>query len=80
MDEYAQKFFGTHKQPNWVAVEIARVTDEFLAEAIVRATQPRRCDLIVMASHGGRGVRKLLLGSQTAEVLVDTYIPVHLVR
>jgi nucleotide-binding universal stress UspA family protein len=33
-------------------------------------------DLIVMASHGRRGIRKALLGSQTAEALVNTTIPV----
>jgi len=34
----------------------------------------------VMASHGRRGIRKVLLGSQTSEVLANTTIPVLVVR
>ena len=34
------------------------------------------CDLIVMASHGRRGLKKLWLGSQTSEVLADGSVPV----
>jgi nucleotide-binding universal stress UspA family protein len=40
----------------------------------------RGCDLIVMASHGHRGFRKLLLGSQTSEVLADGSVPVLVVQ
>jgi len=54
--------------------------DENPAEAIVRFAEMKACDLIVMASHGRRGIRKALLGSQTAEVLVHTSIPVLVIR
>ena len=40
----------------------------------------QRCDLLVMASHGRRGVSALLLGSETQEVLTHTTIPVLVVR
>jgi nucleotide-binding universal stress UspA family protein len=50
------------------------------ATAIIEAAKSRGCDLIVMASHGRRGLRKLLLGSQTSEVLVDGSVPVLVVR
>jgi nucleotide-binding universal stress UspA family protein len=50
------------------------------AEAIVRVAETNGCDLIVMASHGRRGIRRALLGSQTAEVLVHTNIPVLVIR
>lgn len=63
-----------------VAVEFSHETDEFPAEAIVRAAKLKGCDLVVMASHGRRGIKKLLLGSQTAEVLVTTAIPVLVIR
>lgn len=63
-----------------VAVEFSHETDEVPAEAIVRAAKLKGCDLIVMASHGRRGIKKLLLGSQTAEVLVTTAIPVLVIR
>ena len=54
--------------------------DENPAVAIVRFAEMKACDLIVMASHGRRGLRKALLGSQTAEVLVHTSIPVLVIR
>ena len=49
-------------------------------EAIVAAAQRIRCDLIVMASHGRRGIAKLVLGSQTQQVLNHTSISVLVVR
>ncbi|RWC49957.1 MAG: universal stress protein [Mesorhizobium sp.] len=63
-----------------VAAEIIHVEDKRPAEAILEQSQARGCDLIVMASHGRRGLGKLLLGSQTAEVLSYTKIPVLVVR
>jgi nucleotide-binding universal stress UspA family protein len=44
--------------------------------AIVAAAQRHGCDLIVMASHGRRGLKGLLLGSETQKVLVHSTIPV----
>ena len=43
-------------------------------------SKPRGCDLIVMGSHGRRGLRKLFLGSQTSEVLADGSVPVLVVH
>lgn len=50
------------------------------AEAIIATADKQGCDLIVMASHGRRGLRRLLLGSQTAEVLVSSQVPVLVVK
>jgi nucleotide-binding universal stress UspA family protein len=63
-----------------VPIEIVRETDASPAEAIVRVAKLRGCDLIVMASHGRRGLKKLMLGSQTSEVLVHTTLPVLVIR
>jgi nucleotide-binding universal stress UspA family protein len=63
-----------------IAIEVERETDEFPAEAIIRAAKRRGCDLIVMSSHGRRGVSKLLLGSQTSVVLMHTTTPVLVIR
>lgn len=63
-----------------VAVELAHEIDEHPAEAIVRLADRLKCDLIVMSSHGRRGVRRLVLGSQTAEVVTHTSIPVLVIR
>ncbi|UUX94089.1 universal stress protein [Aquabacterium sp. J223] len=49
-------------------------------EAIVNAAKAHGCDLIVMASHGRRGVSALLLGSETQRVLTHTSVPVLVVR
>jgi nucleotide-binding universal stress UspA family protein len=48
--------------------------------AIIEAATAHSCDLIVMASHGYRGLTGLLLGSETYKVLTHTKIPVLVVR
>ena len=45
-------------------------------EAIIKAAKSKRCDAIVMASHGRRGLESLLLGSETTKVLTHTKTPV----
>jgi nucleotide-binding universal stress UspA family protein len=62
-----------------VACETLHVS-AFPAESIVEVAQAKGCDLIVMASHGRRGLSKLLLGSQTSKVLALTTIPVLVCR
>jgi nucleotide-binding universal stress UspA family protein len=59
-----------------VACKIIHVKDRFAAEAIVDAAKAHGCDLIVVASHGRRGLTRLLLGSQTNKVLVQSTIPI----
>jgi nucleotide-binding universal stress UspA family protein len=49
-------------------------------EAILDHAKNQGCDLIVMASHGRRGVAALLLGSETSRVLTHTTLPVLVVR
>ncbi len=63
-----------------VKVNLNHEIDIAPAEAIVRFAKYNDCDLIVMSSHGRRGVQKMLLGSQTSEVLVKTTIPVLVIR
>ena len=62
-----------------ITVELLYVPNAHPATAIIETAKSRGCDLIVMASHGRRGLRKLLLGSQTSEVLVDGSVPVLVV-
>jgi len=49
-------------------------------EAIIDHARHMECDLLVMASHGRRGVSALLLGSETQKVLTHSAIPVLVVR
>jgi nucleotide-binding universal stress UspA family protein len=60
--------------------ELLHVSNASPATAIIETAKSRGCDLIVMASHGRRGLRKLILGSQTSEVLVDGSVPVLVVH
>lgn len=56
------------------------VASDYPHEAIIRTAKKKKCDLIVMASHGRRGVSGLLLGSVTQKVLTHSKIPVLVVR
>jgi nucleotide-binding universal stress UspA family protein len=49
-------------------------------EAIIDHAKRTECDLLVMASHGRRGVTALLLGSETQKVLTHSTVPVLVVR
>ena len=61
------------------SAELLHVPNAHPATAIVETAKARGCDLIVMASHGRRGLRKFLLGSQTSEVLLNGSVPVLVV-
>jgi nucleotide-binding universal stress UspA family protein len=54
--------------------------NNFPAEAIIDAAKAKGCDLIVMASHGRRGIVRVLLGSQAVRVLTLSTIPVLVCR
>lgn len=62
-----------------VALETVHVND-FPAEAILSTAKGKGCDLIVMASHGRRGISRLLLGSQATRVVTLSTIPVLICR
>lgn len=63
-----------------VAADTVHVPDLHPAEAIVQTAKAKDCNLIVMASHGRRGLGRLLLGSQTSEVVTYSSVPVLVVR
>jgi nucleotide-binding universal stress UspA family protein len=56
------------------------VRSDLVAEAIIAAAKKNKCDLIVMASHGRKGLKRLLLGSETQHVLTHGNIPVLVLR
>jgi nucleotide-binding universal stress UspA family protein len=81
--ESAGKVLGearTIAEQNGITAELLHVPNAHPAAAIIETAKSRGCDLIVMASHGRRGIRKLLLGSQTSQVLADGSVPVLVVR
>jgi nucleotide-binding universal stress UspA family protein len=56
------------------------VNSDLPYDAIVKAAEEKGCDLIMMASHGRRGVSGLLIGSETQKVLTHSKIPVLVYR
>jgi nucleotide-binding universal stress UspA family protein len=63
-----------------VKYEGLAVTGDVPYEQIIEAAKKVKCDLIMMASHGRRGLSGLLLGSETSKVLTHSKIPVLVVR
>ena len=63
-----------------VQVETVRQSNDHPWEAIVQTAKDKQCDLIVMASHGRRGVSAVVLGSETQKVLTHSTVPVLVVR
>jgi nucleotide-binding universal stress UspA family protein len=63
-----------------VSCETIHVRDQHPAEGIIAAAEDKACDLIVMASHGRRGLGRLLLGSQAYEVMTHSKVPALIVR
>jgi nucleotide-binding universal stress UspA family protein len=63
-----------------VTCAAVHVKNQFPAEGIIAACKDHGCDLIVMASHGRRGLVKLLLGSQATKVLTLSSVPVVIYR
>ena len=63
-----------------VLCETTWLVNDHPYEAIVNTAQERHCDLIVMASHGRRGMEGLLIGSETQKVLIHSRIPVLVYR
>jgi nucleotide-binding universal stress UspA family protein len=56
------------------------VKSDLVAEAVIASAKKNKCDLIVMASHGRRGLKRLLLGSETSNVLTHSSVPVLVLR
>jgi nucleotide-binding universal stress UspA family protein len=63
-----------------VPCEVVQVTHEQPYQAIIETADAKGCDLIVMASHGRKGVAALVLGSETTKVLTHSKIPVLVCR
>lgn len=55
-------------------------TSDHPYDAILKTAEARNCDLILMTSHGRKGLAAVLLGSETRKVLTHTRVPVLVVR
>ena len=76
----ALAFIKAAAQEAGVLCTTAQSTNDRPYEAILQAAKHHDCDLIVMASHGRRGIEGLLMGSETQKVLTHSKIPVLVSR
>lgn len=63
-----------------VTCDTIHVEHDHPYQAIIDAAAGEPCDLIVMASHGRRGISTIMLGSETVKVLTHSAVPVLVVR
>lgn len=67
-------------QAKGVKAKAVVVRSNLVAESIIAAAKKHKCDLVVMASHGRKGIKRVLLGSETQHVLTHSSIPVLVLR
>jgi len=70
----------TAGQAKGVGVHTLVARSDVVSETVISAAEKHQCDLIVMASHGRRGMARMLLGSETQHVLTHSHIPVLVLR
>ena len=81
--EQAEKYvavIGNAAKAADVPCECVVMTGELPYELIIKTAEDKGCDLIFMASHGRRGIKGLVLGSETLKVLTHCKVPVLVCR
>ena len=63
-----------------VKAKLVTIKSDRVADAIIACAKKNKCDLIVMASHGRKGIKRVLLGSETTSVLTHSHLPVLVLR
>lgn len=67
-------------QARGVKAQAVIAQSDLIAESIMAAAKKHDCDLVVMASHGRKGIKRVLLGSETQHVLTHSTVPVLVLR
>jgi len=67
-------------QADGVKAKAVLTRSDLVAESIMAAAKKYKCDLVVMASHGRKGLKRVLLGSETQHVLTHSTVPVLVLR
>ena len=67
-------------QADGVKVKPVLARSDLVAESIMSTVKKYKCDLVVMASHGRKGIKRVLLGSETQHVLTHSTVPVLVLR
>jgi nucleotide-binding universal stress UspA family protein len=81
--EAVEKILGSVEaiaRASGVPCETVEIDDEHPYQGIISTAESKGCDLIVMASHGRRGISGVLIGSETQKVITHTTIPVLVCR
>jgi nucleotide-binding universal stress UspA family protein len=63
-----------------VATKTVVVRGDVVSDAVLATAKKHKCDLIIMASHGRKGIKRLLLGSETQHILTHSTTPVLVLR
>lgn len=63
-----------------VVAKALTVKSDVVSDALLSAAKKHQCDLVVMASHGRKGIKRLLLGSETQHVLTHATVPVLILK
>ncbi len=63
-----------------VVVKALTVKSDVVSDAIISTAKKQGCDLVVMASHGRKGIKRLLLGSETQHVLTHAPMAVLILK
>jgi nucleotide-binding universal stress UspA family protein len=63
-----------------VTCKTVTVKSDVVSDAIINTAKKQKVDLVVMASHGRKGIKRLLLGSETQQVLTHCHTPVLVLR
>jgi len=81
-DEAAEVLAKVEKQAekSGLILTTSIVKANIISEAIITFAQKKKVDLIVMASHGRNGFKRLILGSETLQVLTHSHVPVLVLR
>jgi len=81
-DEAAEVLAKVEKQAekSGLILTTSIIKANIISEAIITFAQKKKVDLIVMASHGRNGLKRLILGSETMQVLTHSHVPVLVLR
>ncbi|WPG41351.1 universal stress protein [Variovorax sp. EBFNA2] len=71
---------GELAKKSGVRARTVTVNSDLVGESILAAARKHKNDLIVMASHGRKGIKRILLGSETQHVLAHSTLPVLVLR
>lgn len=63
-----------------VSTKAVTAKSDLISDAILATAKKNQCELIVMASHGRKGIKRMLLGSEAQHVLTNAPVPVLILK